>query len=121
MGDDEAILRGVLDRWRAGIGAHQPEAVAACFTTDAIFQGLHPYGVGRPAVAAYYAAQPLGLAADYRIMETRRFADDLVLGYLAVDFTFTDGRPPLAVSLGVLVRRVGDDWYINHYQVSRLP
>jgi len=24
------------------------------------------------------------------------------------------------VGLGVILRRVGDDWLINHYQVSRL-
>lgn len=119
--DEETVLRGVLERWRAAVGAHQPERVAECFTTDAIFQGLHPYGVGREAVTAYYAAQPIGLAAQYGILETRRLGADLVLGYLAVDFTFTDGRPPLPVNLGVLVRKMGDGWYIAHYQVSRLP
>jgi hypothetical protein len=60
------------------------------------------------------------MKAAYRILETRRHADDLVLGYLAVEFSFTD-RPPLDVKLSVLVTRVADDWYISHYQVSRLP
>lgn len=70
-------------------------------------------------VAEYYASQPLGLKAEHRILETRRPADGLVMGYLDVDFTFTD-RPPLAVELGILVTRAGDGWYISHYQVSRL-
>ncbi|WP_329362382.1 YybH family protein [Streptomyces sp. NBC_01483] len=117
--DNEAALRGVLDRWKAAVDAHEPEQVAAQFTEDAIFQGLHPYSVGRPGVAAYYASQPIGLAAAYQILETRRLTDDLVLGYLSVDFSFTD-RPTLNVKLGVLVQRVQGTWYIGHYQVSRL-
>ncbi|MGW0568136.1 hypothetical protein [Streptomyces tauricus] len=118
MTDSEAILRGVLDRWKAAVDEHEPQRVAAQFTDDAIFQGLHPYSVGRPGIAAYYASQPLGLTAEYRILETRRPADDLVLGYLSVDFSFTD-RPTLSVNLGVLLRRGEEDWYISYYQVSQ--
>jgi hypothetical protein len=40
------VLRGVLDQWKAGVDAHEPQTVAALFTEDAIFQGLHPYSVG---------------------------------------------------------------------------
>ncbi|MFD0304971.1 YybH family protein [Streptomyces sp. NPDC127119] len=118
MTDSEAILRGVLDRWKAAVDQHEPQQVAAQFTEDAVFQGLHPHSVGRPGVAAYYASQPLGLTAEYRILETRRPADDLVLGYLSVDFSFTD-RPTLGVNLGVLVRRGEEDWQISYYQVSQ--
>ncbi|MFF4882319.1 YybH family protein [Streptomyces nigra] len=117
--DDETVLHDVLERWRTAVDAHRPQDVAAVFTEDAIFQGLHPYGVGRDAVAAYYASQPLGMRAAYRILETRQFADDLVLGYLDVEFTFTD-RDPVAVKLAVLARRQDDGWYLAHYQVSRL-
>ena len=45
--DEAALLDAVLTRWKAAVDAHQPEQVAALFTTDAIFQGLHPYTVGR--------------------------------------------------------------------------
>ena len=117
--DDKTVLHDVLERWRTAVDAHRPQDVAAVFTEDAIFQGLHPYGVGRDAVAAYYASQPLGMRAAYRILETRRFADDLVLGYLDVEFTFTD-RDPVAVKLAVLARRQDDGWSLAHYQVSRL-
>ena len=117
--DDTAILSGVLDRWKAGVDAHRPDHVAVLFTEDAVFQGLHPYSVGRQGVADYYASQPLGMKAVYRVLETRRLADGVVLGYLAVEFSFTD-RPPVDVKLSVLVTRVAQDWYIGHYQVSRL-
>ena len=113
------ILTGVLDAWKAAVDAHEPERVADVFTEDAIFQGLHPYSVGRAGVAAYYASQPLGMTADYRIVETRRLAEDVILGYASVNFAFTD-RPTLSVHLGVVVRRAGDRWLIAHYQVSRL-
>jgi hypothetical protein len=117
--ENEEILRGVLDQWKAGVDAHLPQQVASYFTEDAIFQGLKPYSVGRQGVADYYASQPLGLAAAYRILETRRPAEDLVLGYLSVAFSFTD-RPTLDVYLSVLLNHTQDGWYISHYQASRL-
>jgi uncharacterized protein (TIGR02246 family) len=115
----EEILRSVLDQWQAAVGAHQPQQVASCFTEDAIFQGLRPYSVGRQGIADYYASQPLGLAAAYQILETRRPAEHLVLGYLSVAFSFAD-RPTVDVYLSVLLTRTEDGWYISHYQVSRL-
>ncbi|MEU0026529.1 nuclear transport factor 2 family protein [Streptomyces sp. NPDC006335] len=117
--DEKTILSGVLDRWKSGVDAHRPDRVAALFTEDAVFQGLHPYSVGRQGVAEYYDSQPPGMKAAYRILETRRPADGLVLGYLDAEFTFTD-RPPVTVKLAVLLTRTGDDWSIAHYQVSRL-
>src|SRR6266851_5688302 len=90
---NETALRDVLDRWKAHVDAHEPERLAAVFTEVALFQGLHPYSIGRPGVAEYYASQPLGMTADYEILETRRLADDLVLGYLRVLFSFTAGPP----------------------------
>ena len=117
-GRDE-ILRGVLDQWKSAVDRHAPEEVAALFTEDAIFQGMRPYSVGRQGVAAYYDSQPPGLAAAYRIVETRSPADDLVLGYLAVDFSIPD-RPVLSVHLSVLVKRTREGWSISHYQVSHL-
>ncbi|XVS67335.1 hypothetical protein ACQPYE_15135 [Actinosynnema sp. CA-299493] len=114
MAADE-VLRDVLDRWKEAVDAHEPERVAANFAEDAIFQGLRPYGVGREAVAGYYASQPLGLTARYRIRETRDLADGVVLGYLDVDFSFVD-RPTLRAHLGVVVK----DGLISHYQVSEL-
>ncbi|MFD1932311.1 MULTISPECIES: YybH family protein [Nonomuraea] len=118
-GTEAEILRTVLDQWKSGVDAHDPKRVASLFTEDAIFQGLRPYSVGPEGVAAYYDSQPIGLSASYDIRETRHLADDLVLGYLSVDFSFTD-RPAVTVNLSVIVRRIGDDWLISHYQVSRL-
>lgn len=117
MRDAESILGGVLDQWKAAVGAHEPQRVAALFTEDAIFQGLRPYSVGRQGVADYYDSQPIGLSAEYRMLETRQLADDVVLGYLSVDFSFID-RPTVNVHLGVVVTRVDDGWFITHYQVS---
>ncbi|WP_394617910.1 hypothetical protein JNUCC0626_02075 [Lentzea sp. JNUCC 0626] len=105
----------VMDRWKNGIAAHAPEAVAATFAEDAIFQGLKPYGVGREAVAKYYDSQPVGMTVDYQILETREIAEDVLLGYFKADFSFVD-RPTPTLYLSVLVK--GD--LIAHYQVSQL-
>jgi uncharacterized protein (TIGR02246 family) len=117
--DIEAALRDALDRWKAGIDAHEPEQVSEVFTEDAIFQGLRPYSVGRQGVVDYYASQPAGLTVDYRILETRRLTADDVLGYVRADFTFPDGRI-VSVSLGVVARHADDGWSIAYYQASRL-
>jgi uncharacterized protein (TIGR02246 family) len=116
--EQRALLEEVLDRWKAAIEAHQPQRVAALFTEDAIFQGFRPHGVGRTAVADYYDAQPRGLTPGYRILETREPADGVILGYVSVDFVFTD-RPTIEAVLGVLLTRAADGWLIAHYQVSR--
>ncbi|XVV15217.1 YybH family protein [Actinoplanes sp. CA-131856] len=115
----DIVLREVLDAWRDAVGQHQPDRVAALFTDDAVFQGLHPYTVGRPGVEAYYASQPLGMAVTYDIVQARHLADDVVLGWVAVEFTFAPGtRPPLPLNLTILVRRAGGSWRIAHYHVS---
>jgi len=113
-----SILRTVLDRWKEGVDAHQPETVAKVFTDEAIFQGLHPYSIGPAGVAEYYASQPLGMKADYEILETRQLTDDLILGYLKVAFSFID-RPSLEVYLSIIARSNDGDWRIDHYQVSK--
>jgi uncharacterized protein (TIGR02246 family) len=117
--DDEQVIRAIMDRWKAAVDAHEPEQVADCFTEDAIFQGMHPYSVGRLGVAAYYASQPMGMKAAYKILETRRLAEGVVLGYLWVDFSFTD-KPTLGVHLSVLPTQTAGGWRLAHYQVSYL-
>src|SRR5580658_1416751 len=106
---DTDALRDALDRWKAAIDAHEPERVADVFTEDAIFQGLRPYSVGRQGVQDYYASQSAGMTVAYRILESRRPADDLVLGYVQADFSFPD-RPTVKAHLGVLVKREGGGW-----------
>jgi uncharacterized protein (TIGR02246 family) len=113
------MLDAVLTRWKAAVDDHKPEQVAALFTPDAIFQGLHPYTVGPAGVAEYYAELPTGMTAAYTLVETRALSDDLVLGYLTVDFGFID-RATVSVYLSVIIRQDAKGWRIAHYQVSRL-
>ena len=115
----EDVLRVVLDEWKAGIDAHDPQRVADVFTDDAIFQGLRPYSVGPAGVAQYYESQPPGMTVTYRILETRRPAASAVLGYVAADFAYPD-RPTVSLYIGVLALQGDDGWRIGHYQASRL-
>ncbi|MFC7533992.1 SgcJ/EcaC family oxidoreductase [Actinoplanes sp. GCM10030250] len=112
-------LGDVLDAWQLAIDAHQPERVAALFTEDAVFQGLRPFSVGRPGVATYYAGQPAGMTVTYRLLETRRLAGDVLLGWATADFTFAGPeRAPVPVNLTVVLRRTADGWRIAHYHAS---
>jgi uncharacterized protein (TIGR02246 family) len=116
-------IEDLLAAWKKAIDAHHPAEVAALFTEDAVFQGLHPYTVGQAGVADYYAGQPAGMTAAYRILETRPLADAVVLGWVAAAFSFTEpARPPVEVNLTVVAHRDGGTWRIAHYHVSpRIP
>jgi uncharacterized protein (TIGR02246 family) len=106
-----------MDQWKAAIAAHDPWDVAALFTDDVVFQGLRPYGVGQSVVADYYDAQPTGMAVTYRILESRRPADDVVLGYLAATFSYPD-RPAVELAIGVVLTLGAGRWQVAQYQAS---
>jgi uncharacterized protein (TIGR02246 family) len=116
MADDQ-VINGVMDEWAAAVNTHDAARVAAVFTDDAVFQGLRPYGVGRRAVADYYESQPPGMTVVYRILESRRPAAGVVLAYLDATFSYPD-RPPVRVSIGVTLTRIGDEWRVAQYQAS---
>lgn len=111
------VLSEVMDRWKAGIDAHEPDRVAEQFTDDAIFQGLRPYSVGPQGVFAYYDSQPVGMTVTYRILEARPIAEDAVLGYLHADFRKPD-QSTISVRIGVLVTRGDGPWRIGYYQAA---
>ncbi|MET0703614.1 MAG: hypothetical protein ABWY93_28560 [Mycobacterium sp.] len=117
--DTAQIIVAVMDQWRLGIDAHDPGRVAGAFTEDAVFQGLRPYGVGRQVVADYYNSQPAGMRVEYRILESRRPADHVVLGYLAATFSYPD-RPAVELAIGVVLTRDGERWQVAQYQASLL-
>lgn len=117
--DSAQILANVMDEWKAGIDAGDPGRVAAGFTEDAVFQGLRPYGVGRHAVADYYRSQPAGMTVTYRVLEVRRPADDVVLGYLKATFRYLD-RPAVELAVGVVLTRRGSRWEVAQYQASQV-
>jgi uncharacterized protein (TIGR02246 family) len=113
----EHVVREVMDRWRSGIDAHEPDSVAAAFTEDAVFQGLRPYSVGRSGVATYYDSQPAGMTVTYRILESRSVAADVVAAYLAATFAFVD-REPVELAIGVVLVQRGDEWLVAQYQAA---
>jgi uncharacterized protein (TIGR02246 family) len=115
----EQVITGVMDEWQAAVDDHDPIRVAAVFTEDTVFQGLRPYGVGRQEVAAYYDSQPGGMTVTYRILESRRPAAGVVLGYLHATFSYPD-RAPVQVNIGVSLTRGADGWQIAQYQASAI-
>lgn len=115
-----AIVTGVLQKWATAIGEHRPGDVASTFTEDAIFQGFdETHTVGRAAVTAYYAKQPVGLTASFRILELREVTIDDLLAYVDVDFTRPDGTV-IPVHLTAMLRNVSGTWQISHYHVSKI-
>jgi hypothetical protein len=119
-GNRNRIATGVLKRWAAAIEEYRPSEVAAAFTQDAIFQGFdEAHVVGRAAVAAYYAKQPPGLTASFRILELRQITSNDLLVYSDVDFTRPDATV-IPVHLTAVLRNAGGQWQISHYHVSKI-
>ncbi|WP_020017197.1 SgcJ/EcaC family oxidoreductase [Promicromonospora sukumoe] len=120
LDEANAVVTTVLDRWKDRVDAHDPEGVAAVFTTDALFQGLRPsHTIGRTGVAEYYAAQPLGMTASFRVLHTRTPSPGTILGYVQLAFAFPD-RPTVNVHLTTLLEHHEQEWQIAHYHVSRI-
>jgi len=57
------------------------------------------------------------MTVTYRILETRRPTEELIVGYVCADFTFPD-RATVSVNLGVLITHGDAGWRILHYQAS---
>ncbi|MDR6971576.1 SgcJ/EcaC family oxidoreductase [Leifsonia shinshuensis] len=120
MTDTSRIIEPALSAWADGIRAHDVERVAAQFTTDAVFQGFdRSHSVGRAAVAAYYAKQPVGLSPDYRVREVVELGEDAFLTFVDVDFARPGGEV-IPTHLTIVFVRDGDEWLIRHYHVSKI-
>ena len=57
------------------------------------------------------------MTVTYRILESRRPADDVALGYLAATFTYID-RADAVLAIGVVLTRVDGRWQVAQYQAS---
>ena len=114
------IVTQALNHWATAIGEHRPDDVASGFTQDAIFQGFdETHSVGRSGISAYYAKQPIGLTASFRILEVRQVTSRDLLAYIDVDFVRPDGTV-IPVHLTVMLQNISGVWQISHYHVSKI-
>ncbi|WP_340696897.1 SgcJ/EcaC family oxidoreductase [Cellulosimicrobium funkei] len=115
-----AVVDHVLQTWQHHVDAHDPDAVATVFTPDALFQGLRPApSTGREGIRAYYAAQPLGMAATYQVLHTRALSGNTIATFARLTFAFLDSHTT-PVYLTALLEQADDTWQISHYHVSRI-
>ncbi|OAN41403.1 YybH family protein [Microbacterium sp. H83] len=109
-----------LDEWARNVTEHRPDAVAAGFTEDALFQGFDPeHATGRASVQEYYAKQPVGLRASYELKAVRQVSDGNVIAFARAVFVRPDGEV-IPVFLTVLLERHPHGWLISHYHVSKI-
>lgn len=59
------------------------------------------------------------MEVDYALLQTRRPAPDVALGYLRATFSWRDGNTVPAY-IGVVVTRGIDGWLIAQYQASAI-
>ncbi|MER7800939.1 nuclear transport factor 2 family protein [Streptomyces parvulus] len=117
----EAVFAQVLDIWKHGIDVHDTAEIGSAFAEDALFQGGKPEpSRGRASVVAYYDPDPL-TGVEYEIIDARRPADDVIVGYAAAHFAFPGDAPTVHRHVTMVLERSGDDWLIGHYHVSLIP
>lgn len=115
-----SILESLLQSWADDLRAHEPERAASLFTEDAVFQGFdRTHTVGRDAVTAYYAKQPVGLSPASLVREVIPLGPDAFLAFVDVDFT-RPGEGVVPTHLTLALVRKGDRWLIRHYHVSKI-
>jgi uncharacterized protein (TIGR02246 family) len=118
---NEEIFAGVLDVWKHGIDVHDTTEIGSVFAEDTIFQGGHPEpSRGRASVVAYYDPDPL-IGVEYEIIDARRSAEDVIVGYAAAHFSFPGDAPTVHRHVTMVLERTGEQWLIGHYHVSLIP
>ncbi|SDH36624.1 YybH family protein [Nonomuraea jiangxiensis] len=118
---NEEIFTSVLDIWKHGIDVHDTTEIGSTFAEDAIFQGGHPDpSRGRDAVVAYYDPEPL-TGVEYEIIDARRSADNVIVGYATAHFEFPGDTPTVHRHVTMVLERTGEQWLIGHYHVSLIP
>jgi hypothetical protein len=116
----EQVFAEVLDVWKHGIDVHDTVEIGSAFAEDALFQGGHPEpSRGRASVVAYYDPEPL-IGVEYEIIDARRPAENVIVGYAAAHFSFPDA-PVVHRHVTMALERTGDRWLIGHYHVSLIP
>lgn len=118
--DPQAVVVDVLDRVKRGIDGQRPEAVAALFTEDALFQGSHPEpSIGSAAVAEYFAEpRAKGLRVYYTILYIRPLVEDIVSTYVDLTFIVPDGTILRRHLTMIILRQNDKRWLIDHYHAS---
>lgn len=113
-------VQDVLERWKSAFDNHQPDTMAALFTSDALFQGFGPkVTAGRDDVRAYYEAVPDNRSADVTVLHTYRIGEDTAGGFADVTFRDPTGwKAPVHLSL--VLQFVDATWRIRQYHVSRI-
>jgi uncharacterized protein (TIGR02246 family) len=111
-------MHAALAGWKAAFDSHDPDAMAALFTPDALFQGFGPEPTaGRDAVRAYYEAVPADRTADGEVLHTYVVGEDVAGGFADVTIRDPEGWQSHVYMSLVLIRESAS-WRIRQYHVS---
>jgi uncharacterized protein (TIGR02246 family) len=116
----------VIDRWVAGLGANDANAVARLYTPDALLYGLTSFklSVGTEAIHEYFKSAPeIGKKVTIGERHMVILADTAVLatGLYQFDSVTNGVRAPRSARFTFVIVKRGDDWKIAHQHSSALP
>jgi uncharacterized protein (TIGR02246 family) len=119
------VVSGIIDKWSAGFGKLDGEALASLYSKNAFFFGSNPSLYrGRDGVAAYFNALPRWNSAAVRFTDVRtaQVSPDLINFAGTASFAVSDRVEPLSVKITWVVVREDGDWKIaSHHVSSRVP
>ncbi len=124
----QRALAAVQDAWSKAGSPWNPDALAALYTSDALFFGGRAgHSVGREAVRSYFASY-VGVIEQGRMVlaDTHYLAIDsdcfLAQGYVDFAFTLSGGRETRSrLRATLLIVRTKDGWRIRQHHFSPTP
>jgi uncharacterized protein (TIGR02246 family) len=121
---DETVS-GIIEKWSAGFGKLDADALASLYSKNAFFFGSNPSLYrGQEGVAAYFNALPRwhSPAVEFSDVRATQVNADLINVAGMASFVVGDGAEPLSVKITwVIVREDGDWRIVSHHVSSRTP
>ena len=119
------IVSGIIEKWSAGFGKLDADALASLYSKSAFFFGSNPSLYrGQDGVAAYFNALPRwnSPTVQFSDVTATQVSPDLINFAGAASFVVSDRAEPLSVKITWVIVREDVDWRIvSHHVSSRTP
>ena len=124
--EQAADANALLDRWITAFNAHDLEAVAQLYTTDAVFFGISSPKLcaGRESIRDNLNGAPETRASVSIIVRSLVTLSDVTVvasGFYQFDVREGETKVPKLARFTFVITKHGDEWLIAHHHSSLVP
>ena len=121
-----ADANALLERWITAFNAHDLEAVAQLYTSDAVFFGVlsSKLSAGRESIRDNLNGAPeTGASVSIIVRSLVTLSDTAVMavGFYQFDLQEGETRVPRLARFTFVIAKHGDEWLIAHHHSSLVP